>query len=97
MAKFGLGAEHVRRSPHELSPGERTRTLLAAFQLRGVNTVVLDEPTNHLDIEAIEQLESALERFRGTLIIVTHDRAFLENVAIDRTMTVAATGELSGC
>jgi ATPase subunit of ABC transporter with duplicated ATPase domains len=88
LAKFGLTADHVHRSPDELSPGERTRTLLAAFQLRGVNTVVLDEPTNHLDIEAIEQLESALERFHGTLIVVTHDRAFLENIAIDRTVNV---------
>ncbi len=88
LAKFGLTADHVHRLPSELSPGERTRTLLAAFQLRGVNTVVLDEPTNHLDIEAIEQLESALQRFQGTLIVVTHDRAFLENVAIDRTVNV---------
>lgn len=89
LAKFGLTADHVHRTPDELSPGERTRTLLAAFQLRGVNTVVLDEPTNHLDIEAIEQLESALERFDGTLIVVTHDRAFLENIEINRTVTVA--------
>lgn len=89
LAKFGLTADHIHRSPSELSPGERTRTLLAAFQLRGVNTVVLDEPTNHLDIEAIEQLESALDRFNGTLIVVTHDRVFLENIAIDRTVTVA--------
>lgn len=88
LAKFGLTADHVSRAPAELSPGERTRTLLAVFQLRGVNTVVLDEPTNHLDIEAIEQLESALERFQGTLIVVTHDRAFLENIAIDRTVNV---------
>lgn len=88
LAKFGLTADHVRRAPDALSPGERTRTLLATFQLRGVNTVVLDEPTNHLDIEAIEQLESALERFQGTLIVVTHDRAFLENIAVDRTVTV---------
>ncbi len=86
LAKFGLTTDHVHRLPSELSPGERTRTLLAAFVLRGVNTVVLDEPTNHLDIEAIEQLESALERFRGTLIVVSHDRAFLEQLAIDRTI-----------
>jgi len=89
LAKFGLTAQHVHRSPSELSPGERTRTLLAAFQLRGVNTVVLDEPTNHLDIEAIEQLESALARFDGTLIVVTHDRAFLDNIAIDGTVSVS--------
>ncbi len=89
LAKFGLTTDHVHRLPDELSPGERTRALLAAFQLRGVNTVVLDEPTNHLDIEAIEQLESALERFNGTLIVVTHDRAFLDNIAIDRTIIIS--------
>lgn len=88
LAKFGLAADHARRDPTELSPGERTRTLLAAFQLRGVNTVLLDEPTNHLDIEAIEQLESALDRFRGTLIVVSHDRAFLDQLAITRTVHV---------
>jgi ATPase subunit of ABC transporter with duplicated ATPase domains len=88
LAKFGLPADHARRDPAELSPGERTRTLLAAFQLRGVNTVLLDEPTNHLDIEAIEQLESALDRFRGTLIVISHDRAFLDHLAITRTVLV---------
>jgi len=90
LAKFGLSADHVRRSASELSPGERTRTLLAAFQLRGVNTVILDEPTNHLDLEAIEQLESALDRFRGTLLVVSHDRAFLDHLAINRSLDMAA-------
>jgi ATPase subunit of ABC transporter with duplicated ATPase domains len=90
LAKFGLSADHVRRSASELSPGERTRALLAAFQLQGVNTVILDEPTNHLDLEAIEQLESALGRFRGTLLVVSHDRAFLDHLAIDRSLDMAA-------
>ena len=58
----------------------------------GVNCLVLDEPTNHLDLEAIEQLEIALEGFDGTLLLVTHDRAFLEAVQVTRTVEV---GELS--
>ena len=94
LAKFGLSADHVVRPADQLSPGERTRSLLAAFMLRGVNTVVLDEPTNHLDIEAIEQLESALARFAGTLIVVSHDRAFLDQVAMDRMIEVDG---LNGC
>ena len=49
---------------------------------------MLDEPTNHLDLEAIEQLESALEGFDGTLLLVTHDRAFLEAVHVTRTIDV---------
>ena len=92
LAKFAMTADDIYRSPEQLSPGQRTRTLLAAFQLRGVNTVVLDEPTNHLDIEAIEQLESALDRFAGTLVVVSHDRAFLERLAIDRTIDVGDLG-----
>ena len=51
-------------------PGERSRATLALLAARGVNVLVLDEPTNHLDLEAIEQLESALEHFDGTLVLV---------------------------
>ena len=74
LAKFGLAAEHVERPPESLSPGERTRATLAVLQVRGVNVLVLDEPTNHLDLEAVEQLEQAIEGFGGTLVLVTHDR-----------------------
>ena len=63
-----------------LSPGERTRAALALLQARGVNLLVLDEPTNHLDVAAIEQLESALESFSGTVLLVTHDRQMLATV-----------------
>jgi ATPase subunit of ABC transporter with duplicated ATPase domains len=84
LAKFGLGAEHVRRVCTRLSPGERTRAQLAELQFRRVNLLLLDEPTNHLDIEAIEQLESALEGFDGTVVVVSHDRRFLENAAPTR-------------
>ncbi len=50
---------------------------------------MLDEPTNHLDLAAIEQLEQALDRFDGTLILVTHDRWLLESVHLTRTLTIA--------
>ena len=89
LAKFGLGADHVGRPSRDLSPGERTRANLALFMAEGVNLLVLDEPTNHLDLPAIEQLEQALDRFVGTLVLVTHDRAFLDRVAIDRRLVVA--------
>ena len=82
LAKFGLGAEHVHRQGHTLSLGERTRALLAVFQGRAVNTLVLDEPTNHLDVSAIEQLEQAVAGFGGTLVVVSHDRRFLESVGV---------------
>ncbi|MFD4639469.1 ABC-F family ATP-binding cassette domain-containing protein [Lentzea sp. NPDC058436] len=90
LAKFGLKAAHVMRSAASLSPGERTRAALALLQGRGVNLLVLDEPTNHLDLAAIEQLESALESYTGTLLLVTHDRRMLEAVQVNRHLTVAA-------
>ena len=86
LAKFGLGADHVDRPGRNLSPGERTRALLATLMAEGVNCLVLDEPTNHLDIEAIEQLEQALGAFEGTVLLVSHDRCFLESVAVTRTL-----------
>ncbi|WP_309131775.1 ABC-F family ATP-binding cassette domain-containing protein [Brevibacterium sp.] len=88
LAKFGLRADHVLRPLDALSPGERTRAGLALLQARGVNVLVLDEPTNHLDLEAIEQLEEALDAYEGTLLLVTHDRRMLENVCLERRWLV---------
>ena len=89
LAKFGLRAAHVMRPAATLSPGERTRAALALLQARGVNLLVLDEPTNHLDLPAIEQLESALQSYPGTLLLVTHDRRMLEAVTTNRRINVA--------
>ncbi len=88
LAKFGLRAGHVLRRAATLSPGERTRAALALLQARGVNLLVLDEPTNHLDLPAIEQLESALTTYPGTLLLVTHDRRMLEAVPTNRHIDV---------
>ncbi|MFH8293908.1 ABC-F family ATP-binding cassette domain-containing protein [Streptomyces sp. NPDC018059] len=88
LAKFGLKADHVLRPAATLSPGERTRAALALLQGRGVNLLVLDEPTNHLDLPAIEQLESALEAYEGTLLLVTHDRRMLDAVSVTRRLEV---------
>ena len=95
LAKFGLRAAHVLRPSATLSPGERTRAALALLQARGVNLLVLDEPTNHLDLPAIEQLESALASYAGTLLLVTHDRRMLAAVAIGRHLEVA-DGKVTG-
>jgi ATPase subunit of ABC transporter with duplicated ATPase domains len=86
LAKFNLGADHVDRACTTLSPGERTRAHLAELMAGGVNCLVLDEPTNHLDLEAIEELESALEAYEGTLVVVSHDRRFLEAVSATRSI-----------
>lgn len=90
LAKFGLKSEHVLRPAVTLSPGERTRAALALLQGRGVNLLVLDEPTNHLDLPAIEQLESALDSYTGTLLLVTHDRRMLDAVRVTRRIEVDA-------
>lgn len=90
LAKFGLRAAHVPRPAATLSPGERTRAALALLQGRGVNLLVLDEPTNHLDLPAIEQLESALASYPGTLLLVTHDRRMLAAIETNRRLRVDA-------
>ena len=72
-----------------LSGGERNRLLLARLFARPANVLVFDEPTNDLDIESLELLEAALQDYAGTLLLVSHDRVFLDNVV---TQTLAAEG-----
>jgi len=72
-----------------LSGGERNRLLLARLFARPANVLVLDEPTNDLDMESLELLEAALQDYAGTLLLVSHDRAFLDNIV---TQTIAAEG-----
>lgn len=85
-----LFTPHAARSPiTKLSGGERARLLLARLFLQPANVLVLDEPTNDLDIETVELLEERLLEFDGTLLIVSHDRSFLNNVV---TSTIALEG-----
>jgi ATPase subunit of ABC transporter with duplicated ATPase domains len=91
LAKFGLESDEVARDSRSLSPGERTRASLALLMASGANWLVLDEPTNHLDLPAIEQLETALDAYDGTLLLVTHDRQLLEAVRLDRKIELGAT------
>jgi ATPase subunit of ABC transporter with duplicated ATPase domains len=88
LAKFALGADDVERPAPSLSPGERTRAALALLAAKGVNCLILDEPTNHLDLEAIEELETALAGYVGCLVVVTHDRRFLERLDVSRTISL---------
>lgn len=69
----------------DLSPGERVRFILATLVERGANVLILDEPTNHLDLEAIEALEDALGSYPGTILLVTHDRMFLDRLTMTTT------------
>jgi len=78
---FGFGADMIDRPVGALSGGERARIALMRLMREGHNTLLLDEPTNHLDAATCEALEEALRDYDGTLIVVSHDRRFLERVA----------------
>jgi ATPase subunit of ABC transporter with duplicated ATPase domains len=80
LACLKVRPDRINRPLRELSGGERTKVALARVLDSGANLVLLDEPTNHLDIEAQEALERALERYPDTLIIVSHDRSFLQSI-----------------
>ncbi len=81
LGAFGFTGEEVFREIGSLSGGERARMAMARICLSHANLLVLDEPTNHLDVENIEALEDALEEYEGTVLLVSHDRAFLREVA----------------
>src|SRR6202166_2835681 len=80
LSRFGLVGERIVQRVGDLSGGERSRAALARLVAQGVNVLVLDEPTNHLDLWACEALEQALLAFDGTVIVVSHDRYFLNRV-----------------
>ena len=90
LGDFLFAPERARSPVRSLSGGERNRLLLARLFARPANVLVLDEPTNDLDIETLELLEQLLQEYSGTLFLVSHDRAFLDNVV---TQTIAAEGD----
>jgi ATP-binding cassette subfamily F protein 3 len=81
LARFLIFGEDAERPVSTLSGGERSRVSLAKMFLSGANLLILDEPTNHLDIDGKEALEEALADFRGTVLMVSHDRFFIDRVA----------------
>ena len=90
LGDFLFPPERAGAPVKSLSGGERNRLLLARLFSRPANVLVLDEPTNDLDIETLELLEDLLQDYAGTLFLVSHDRAFLDNVV---TQTIASEGE----
>ncbi|MDR3323193.1 MAG: ATP-binding cassette domain-containing protein, partial [Zoogloeaceae bacterium] len=89
LEDFLFAPERARSPVKSLSGGERNRLLLARLFARPANVLVLDEPTNDLDMETLELLEQRLQDYAGTLFLVSHDRAFLDNVV---TQTLVAEG-----
>ena len=90
LADFLFPRERVQSPVRSLSGGERNRLMLARLFARPANVLVLDEPTNDLDIETLELLEELIGSFDGTVLLVSHDRAFLDNIV---TSTVAFEGD----
>ncbi len=90
LSDFLFSSKRAATPVRALSGGERNRLLLARLFARPANVLVLDEPTNDLDIESLELLEAALQSFAGTLLLVSHDRVFVDNVV---TQTLVAEGD----
>ena len=90
LEDFLFAPQRARSPVKSLSGGERNRLLLARLFARPANVLVLDEPTNDLDIETLELLEALLQDYAGTVFLVSHDRAFLDNVV---TQTIASEGD----
>jgi len=93
LNRFGVRKEDISRTLGELSPGQRSRTVIARLMTQRVNCLILDEPSNHLDVEALRSLESALANYEGTIIVVSHDRYFLDKV-VPTTTYLLSGGEI---
>ena len=93
LQEFLFPPERARTPVRALSGGERNRLLLARLFTRSFNLLVLDEPTNDLDIETLDLLEALLLDFTGTLLVVSHDRAFLDNV-VTSTLAFEGNGQI---
>jgi ATP-binding cassette subfamily F protein uup len=94
LQDFLFRADRIRMPAKMLSGGERNRLLLARLFLQPANMLVMDEPTNDLDAETLELLEEILLEYAGTLLLVSHDRAFLDNV-VTSTLIFEGEGQIS--
>lgn len=93
LRDFLFPAQKVNAPVKMLSGGERNRLLLAKIFLQSANLMVLDEPTNDLDVETLELLEELLSDYDGTLLLVSHDRTFLDNV-VTSTLVMEGDGKI---
>ena len=89
LVKFGFDQDQAKHPIGTLSPGGRARLLLALFSAQSVNVLILDEPTNHLDLEALDALEETIKDYKGTILLVSHDRYFLEKAQLDSTYVLS--------
>jgi ATP-binding cassette subfamily F protein 3 len=102
LGRFLFRADDARKKVSDLSGGEKARVQMARLMMEGANCLLLDEPTNHLDIRSAEVLEQALEDYAGTIIVISHDRYFLDNVVdhiveLEDGRGTAYTGNFTAC
>ncbi len=88
LKKFLFDGDAIKKKVSQLSPGERARFAFAIFAYEDYDFLILDEPTNHLDIETKEAIEQSLLEFKGTLLLVSHDRYFVESIGVDKILNL---------
>ncbi len=88
LRKYMFDREDVQKQVGELSPGQRARFAFAIFASKNYDMLVLDEPDNHLDIDTKEILENSLREYKGTLLLVSHDRFFVERVGVEKVLNL---------
>lgn len=88
LHRFLFKRDDVFKKIEQLSYGERTKLLLASLMIGNPDLLILDEPTNHLDIASIECLETVLEQYRGPLLVVSHDRCFLNELNLEISWSI---------
>lgn len=89
---FAFKQESLLAPIEKLSKGEMAKLVISVLDAKGYDVLILDEPTNHLDIESLEVIEEALNSFPGALIVISHDRYFLEKIKIDKHYSLSKTG-----
>ena len=93
LGRLLFSADDIVKQVSVLSGGEKNRMTFGRLMLGRHNILLLDEPTNHLDMESIESLQMALEKYKGTVILVSHDRQFVSGIA-DRIIEIMPNGEI---
>ena len=89
LNKFLFDKKSVQKRVWQLSPGEKARFAFAIFACKDYDLLVLDEPDNHLDIETKEVIEKSLNEFKGTLLLISHDRYFVEMIGVDKVLNLS--------
>jgi len=91
LGRLLFSGEDTKKSVKVLSGGEKGRMLYGKLMLARTNVLLMDEPTNHMDMESIEALNTALDKYKGTLFFVSHDREFVSSIAT-RILEIKADG-----